>query len=243
MQFWPFELDPNVMAKEFRTHLQKVWRNVGWINGALGTCFSTPRWDTKFKARLSSVLHWPRLHKNTDQNDQYLEEELLQTLSSWLSKLSSTMTLVVTQRSSNLWLQRSQFSLAILGHPTGGPGLREFVDRKIPNKWAYGYGWYAISWRHPGIPFSGPMTTWFFQKHKMWSGMAQRMKKLRRNEKLYQTHETLKRQQCQKTSKLGPTLIPNTRASSLLPGLWFCRIFSKKVSSPVVLVLVVLNAK
>ena len=108
MQFWPFELDPNVMAKEFRTHLQKVWRNFGWINRALGRCFRTPRWDTKFKTRLSSVLHWPRLHKNTDQNDQYLEEKLLQTLSSWLSKLSSTMTLVVTQ-GSNLWLPRPQF--------------------------------------------------------------------------------------------------------------------------------------
>ena len=228
MQFWPFELDPNVMAKEFRTHLQKVWRNVGWINRALGTCFSTPRWDTKFKTRLSSVLHWPRLHKNTDQNDQYLEEKLLQTLALDLANCLLRWPWSSTQRSWNLWLPRSQLSLAILGHPTGGPGLREFVDRKIPNKWAYGYGWYAISWRHPGIPVSGPMTTWFCQKHKMWSGMAQRMKKLRRNEKLYQTHETLKRQQCQKTSKLGPTLIPNTRASSLLPGLWFCRIFSKK---------------
>lgn len=48
--------------------------NVGWINRALGTCFRTPRWDTKFKTRLSSVLHWLRLHKNTDQNDQYLEK-------------------------------------------------------------------------------------------------------------------------------------------------------------------------
>lgn len=239
MQFWPFELDPNVMAKEFRTHLPKVWK-CRLDQQSFRNVFSHTKVRHKIQDQTIKCIALTKIAQKYRSKWSISREKLLQTLSSWLSKLSSTTTLGVTQ-GSNLWLQRSQFSLAILGHPTGGPGLREFVDRKIPNEWAYGYGWYAISWRHPGIPVSGSMTTWFFQKHKMWSGMAQRMKKLRRNEKLYQTHETLKRQQCQKTSKLGPTLIPNTRASSLLPGLWFCRIFSKKASSAVVLV--VLNAK
>ncbi len=86
-----------------------------------------------------------------------------------------------TQRSSNLWLPRSQFSLAILWHPTGGPGLSRavnlWIDRITSNTermslwlWLDGARFFG------GIPESLMslvlrMTTWW-KKHRRWSGTS-----------------------------------------------------------------------
>lgn len=187
---------PSPKNSSFDAAQQVGWLNVDWEFYAIFTFWAskcrgkvvkrnvggvTPRWHPKFKTQ-------KQLHKNTDQNSISLKNGF----KCWVLDLANCL-LRWPWLSHKILQIFLSFPLPFLGHPTGGPGLRELVDRKIPNQWAYGYGWYAISWQNP------KMTTWFFQKQQLLAPERQLCQKICQEKRFVKRNEETLRQQ-----SLGP---------------------------------------